>query len=149
MLNGEKALRKIWDLPYRAHCDMLPIIADVYPIEISLECKFVKFVKSTIGSKNQSVSYMANCMKSNCNSTFGNNIRHLYLKYGLTSDNLLNMSMKEIKDTLYGKWLDSVSDDYVYSAVMARELSLMNDGIYLNIFNEDQNTFLINFLCTS
>ena len=92
---------------------------------------------------------MANYMKSNCNSTFGNTIRHLYLKYGLTSDNLLNMSMKEIKDTCYGKWLDSVNDDYVYSAVMARELSLMKDGIYLNIFNEDQNKFLINFLCTS
>ena len=59
---------------------MLPIIADALPIEVSLECKFVKFVKSTMGSHNKSVAYMANLMKSNCNSTFGHNIRHLYLK---------------------------------------------------------------------
>ena len=49
----------------------------------------------------------------------------------------------------YGKWLDSVNNDYMYSAVMARELLLMKDGIYLNIFNEDQNKILINFLCTT
>ena len=144
-----KAVRKIWDLPYRAHCEMLPIIADIYPIEISLECKFVNFVKSAIGSQNELVAYMANFMKSNCNSVFGHNIRHLYLKYGLTSDDLLNMSMREIKDRFYCKWLDSVNDDSLYSAVMARELSLMKDGIFLNIFNVEQNNFLIKFLCTT
>ena len=64
---------------------MLLIIADAFPIEISLECKFVKFFKSTIGSHTQKVAFMANFMKSNCNSMFGHNFRHLYLKYGLTS----------------------------------------------------------------
>ena len=41
-MKWRKAVRKIWDLPYRTHCAMLPIIADAFPIEISLECKFVK-----------------------------------------------------------------------------------------------------------
>ena len=144
-----KAVRKIWDLPYRTHCAMLPIIADAFPIEISLECKFVKFLKSTIGSHNRSVAYMANFMKSNCNSIFGHNVRHLYLKYGLTSEELLNMSIGKIKDRFYCRWLDSVNDDSVYSAVMTRELSLMKDGIYRDFFNEEQNNFLINFLCTT
>ena len=125
-----KAIRKIWELPYRTHCAMLPIIADAYPIEISLKCKFVKFVKSTIGSHNNSLAFVANLMKSNCNSTFGHNIRHLYLKYGLSFDDILKMTMKEIKNNFYSKWLESVNDNYVYSAVMTRELSLMKD-LYL------------------
>ena len=92
---------------------------------------------------------MANYMKSNCNSIFGHNIRHLYLKYGISSEDLLKMSMKEIKDRFYCTWLNSVNDDSVYSAVMTRELSLMKDGIYLEVFNEEQNNFMINFLCTT
>ena len=128
---------------------MLPIIADAFPIEISLECKFVKFVKSTIGSNNMSVAFVANIMKSNCNSTFGHNIRHLYLKYGLSLEDILKMSMKEIKDNFYCKWLESVNDNSVYSAVMTRELSLMKDGTYLGVFNMEQNNLLINHLCTT
>ena len=128
---------------------MLPIIADAFPIEISLECKFVKFVKSTIESCNKSVAYIANLMKSNCNSTFGHNIRHLYVKYGLTIDDLHKMSMMKIKDIFYCKWLDTLNDNSVYSAVMTRELSLMKDGTYLNIFNDEQNNILINLLCTT
>ena len=128
---------------------MLPIIADAFPIEISLECKFVKFVKSTIESQNRSVAFMANLMKSNCNSIFGHNIRHLYLKYGLSLEDILRMSMNKIKDKFYCKWLDSLNDNSVYSAVMTRELCLMKDGTYLGVFNTEQNNLLINHLCTT
>ena len=88
-------------------------------------------------------------MKSNCNSTFGHNIRHLYMKYGLTFDDLLKMSMMKIKDIFYCKWFDTLNDNSVYSAVMTRELSLMKDGTYLNIFNDEQMNILINLLCTT
>ena len=39
---------------------MLPVIADHYPIEIALECKFINFVKTLAKSNNNSVAYMAN-----------------------------------------------------------------------------------------
>ena len=128
---------------------MLPIIADAFPIEISLECKFVKFVKTTIGSHNKTVAFMANLMKSNCNSTFGHNIRHLYLKYGLSFEDILRMPMKDIKNNFYCKWLESVNENSVYSAVITRELSLMKDGTYLGIFNIEQNNLMIDYLCTT
>ena len=82
---------------------MLPIIADAFPIEISLECKFVKFVKTTIGSHNKTVAFMANLMKSNCNSIFGHNIRHLFLKYDLSFEDIKKMSMIGIKNSFYCK----------------------------------------------
>ena len=48
-----KAIRNVWNVPYRAHCDMLPIIADTYPLDIALECRFIKFVKTVINSENE------------------------------------------------------------------------------------------------
>ena len=71
------------------------------------------------------------------------------MKYGLTFDDLLKMSMMKIKDIFYCKWFDTLNDNSVYSAVMTRELSLMKDGTYLNIFNDEQMNILINLLCTT
>ena len=51
--------------------------------------------------------------------------------------------MGKIKDRFYYKWLGSVNDNSVYSAVMTREVGLMRDGIYFNIFNEEQNIILM------
>ena len=143
------AIRRLWNLPYRTHCNMLPIIADVYPIEIALECKFVKFFKSLTNSENKSVAYMANAMKNDCNSILGHNIKYLSLKYNLSSENYLNMSMREVKNKMYNKWLQSLNDDYVHYAIMARELSLMNEGINYDFYEEEDMEFFLNFVCTS
>ena len=147
-----KAIRRIWNLPNRTHCNMLPIIADAFPIEIILECKFINFCKSLLNSGNESVIYMANTMKANCQSTYGHNIRHLYLKYNLNYEDYFKMSKIEIKNTLYRRWLGHINDEYMHLAVMARELTLMKEGYFLNIFKPDeQNNLdeLIEHACTS
>ena len=72
-------------------------ITDHYHVEILLECKFVNFIKTLAKSNNKSVSYMGNYMSSDCRSTYGHNIRHLYLKYDITYQECLEMSMNQIK----------------------------------------------------
>ena len=141
-----KAIRRIWNLPYRTHCNMLPVIADHYPIEITLECKFVNFVKTLAKSNNNSVAYMANYMRSDCQSTYGHNIRHLYVKYDITYEECLNMPINQIKKKFYDIWLQTLNADYINAAVMIREVSLMKERISLRFFNADQYDFLINFL---
>ena len=142
------AIRRIWNLPYRTHCKMLPIITDHYPVEMLLECKFVNFIKTLAKSNNKSVSYMGNYMSSDCRSTYGHNIRHLYLKYDITYQECLEMSMNQIKKKFYSTWLQTVNDDYINSAVMIREVSLMKDRISQRFFDDEQCEFLINFLGT-
>ena len=39
-----KSIRKLFDLPFRTHCDLLPIIADCKHIETQLLCRFTKFM---------------------------------------------------------------------------------------------------------
>ena len=58
---------------------------------------------------------MANLIKYNYNSIFGHNIRHLYLKYDLSFEDILNMPMKEIKTSFYCKYdKRSKSDEKLY-----------------------------------
>ena len=92
-----KAIRNVWNLPYRAHCDMLPIIADTYPLDIALECRFIKFVITVINSENELVTYLADKIKNNCNSTFGHNLRHLIVKYDLTLNDYISVPIGKIK----------------------------------------------------
>ena len=127
---------------------MLPIITDHYPVEMLLECKFVNFIKTLAKSNNKSVSYMGNYMSSDCRSTYGHNIRHLYLKYDITYQECLEMSMNQIKKKFYSTWLQTVNDDYINSAVMIREVILMKDRISQRFFDDEQCEFLINFLGT-
>ena len=146
-----KALRNIWNLPYRAHCKMLPVIADTYPIDIALEIRFIKFFKSVINSENETVMYMANLMKNDCNSTFGHNVRHLNVKYGISLRECTEMSIKHIKRRMYIHWSHTVDDNLYQAAVMVRELSLMRDGTFSdlhNFYNETQLKELIDYLCT-
>ena len=47
-----KAIRKVFGLPYRTHCDLLPVIAECKHIETQLLCRLVKFVNGAISSHN-------------------------------------------------------------------------------------------------
>ena len=119
---------------------MLPIIADTYPLDIALECRFIKFVKTVINSENELVTYLADKIKNNCNSTFGHNLRHIIVKYDLTLNDYITVPIGKIKNTLYKKWILNLDNDYVHSAIMVREISLLT-GFY----DEEQIAFLNNF----
>ena len=45
-----KAIRKVFGLPYRTHCDLLPVIAEYK--HIKTQCRLVKFVNGAISSHN-------------------------------------------------------------------------------------------------
>ena len=40
-----KASRKIWRLSPRTHCDILPLLSDCVPLDISLKQRFMKFIQ--------------------------------------------------------------------------------------------------------
>ena len=39
-----KAIRRMWDLPCNTHCGLLPLVSELFPIDISLCCRFIKFM---------------------------------------------------------------------------------------------------------
>ena len=59
-VNWRNALRRIWRLPSNTHCDILPLIASLSPINIQLNCRFLKFYKSISESDNSLVGIYLN-----------------------------------------------------------------------------------------
>ena len=60
--------RKIWDLPYNAHCYILPGLSEMNTINIQIYRRFLKLYESMRKSKNPIVSLIANWAVSNARS---------------------------------------------------------------------------------
>ena len=87
------ALRRVWNLPYNTHCDILPLLSNQIPIDIQLKCCFIKFHKSLLASENNLVRYLAECKSSSKNSTMCRNVNQIL--YDLNIDNL-NLQMYSV-----------------------------------------------------
>ena len=106
------ALRRIWNLPYNTHCDILPLISSQAPIEIQLKCRFVKFYRSLLESENNLIRYMSKLMTFSSNSVMGNNLNRILYDLDVDILELEVLSLVKIKKMLYDKWLSSVN--YLY-----------------------------------
>ena len=43
-----KSIRRIWNLPYNAHCSMLPLLCQCLPVFEEFCCRFIKFVQKCV-----------------------------------------------------------------------------------------------------
>lgn len=79
-----KSIRKIFDLPYRTHCNMLPVIAQCLHIETQLLCRFAKFVFKAISSQNVYLSMLMNMSIQGSRSPLSDNFNHMLAKSGIS-----------------------------------------------------------------
>ena len=143
-----KAIRRIWELPFDTHCNLLPIISEQKPIEIALTNRYIKFLKSLLESKNCIVSYMARLQSQNCQSIFGQNARHIMLNNNISWYDLETSTTNVIKEQIYDKYIDSVQTEQFMDAKVIRDMILRNGSFNDWFLTEEQSNFLI-FLCTS
>ena len=146
--NWRKAIRRIWNLPYNTHCNLLPLISEQKPIEISLTNRFIKFLKSLLDSDNYLVSYMARLQSFNCRSVFGQNVRHTLINNDLTFSDLESSSNYKITEKLYDRYIGSIKTENFIDAKAIRDIVLRNEMYYDCFLTEEQSNFFI-FLCTS
>ena len=78
------AMRRVWSIPQRTHRDLLPLIAGMQPIELSIQCRILKFVKSLHNSENDLVRYIAKYATTAPLSTLGRNVRIRCTKTNVT-----------------------------------------------------------------
>ena len=147
-----KSHRQALSLPYRTHCDLIPLIAENTPIVIFLHCKFLAFYKSAATSKNSIVNYMAKTCFFNQESTMGRNMTHLLHKYNLQVNNILSYSKDLIKKHCYQKWKSEVNPQYLIHAQIVREIIMVKEERLQITFTCDAGDFsadsIINTLCT-
>ena len=75
-----KAIRKIFDLPYITHCDLLPTIADCKHIEIHLLCRLTRFIKGDISCHNVLLNVLIEMAMSGSSFSMSNSIKSSFIK---------------------------------------------------------------------
>ena len=137
----------MWNLPYNTHCGLLPLVSEQWPVEISLNCRFVKFFKTLLNSDNSTVSYLTRIQSQNCRSIFGQNIRHIIVNNNLSWYEMQNYTTNAIKSHIYSKYMSNLNDDYISYAGVIRDLVLDES---LNTFlTEDESNHMLSFVCTT
>ena len=79
-----KAIRKLFDIPNRTHCDLLPIIADCKHIETQLLCRLVKFICCAISSQNLHLNMLIDIAMNGSLSPMADSFNHLLSKSKIT-----------------------------------------------------------------
>ena len=147
-VNWRSALRRIWRVPSNTHCDILPLLSSLSPVNIQLKCRFLKFYRSIIHSENTLVSYLAKVMTFTHRSTMSSNLNTILYDLNMESHELDNISIKDVKELYFNKWLNNVNNDYVIHTKVIKELIMMKDEIFYGDLDISQCDFILNLLCT-
>ena len=135
------ALRRVWRVPWRTHCNLLPHLAEVMAPELWFAKRAINFVNLAINSQNQYVKSVSNMGLHGSYSIFGGNVRWLQYKY--------NLDVKQI----YRQWNDVCKGEQhiplIRQAVQIKELCYMRDRYYNENFTREEISEIIEYLCTS
>ena len=93
-----KAIRKVFGLPYRTHCDLLPVIAECSHIETQLLCRLVKFVNGAISSHNVQLNLLMNIAINGSLSHMSDNINHMLSKAKITRHMVKSYNINNLLD---------------------------------------------------
>ena len=110
------ALRRVWFLPARTHRDLLPLISGMQPLEVAIQSRILKFVKTLEESENELVKYIVNYAATAPGSILGRNIRILSSKMNKTYEDMLDLSAPKVKELLFEKWSRDINEEYVSRA---------------------------------
>ena len=92
-----KAIRAIWKLPFRTHCNLLHGINDTPPIDVMLEQRCIKLIWTLLHSPNIIVKSVMRSVIRSGYSVFGENFRCLSYKYDLSPTSWISPLCKVYK----------------------------------------------------
>ena len=74
-VDWRKSLRSLWRVHLVTHCDVIAALSDQFPIKVSLERRFIRFIKKCLSSSNSIVNVISHIAICNPMSTAGKNYR--------------------------------------------------------------------------
>ncbi len=140
-----KAVRKLWDIPPRTHCNLLHVINGTKPIDVLLEKRCIKFVWTCLNTNNYIVRSVMLSATQSSSSVMGENYRHFCYKYSispLTWYLPLHKVMNCI-DNYVTIYVDN--PDYGY---FVRELCITRDLSEEQVMTSREMSQLIEYICT-
>ena len=142
-----KAIRRIWNLPYRTHSELLPLISKQLSIEYVMYKRFIKHFLSGLFHKNESVNFIFHSSLY-YSSRLSNNFRYVM--------KLCGKSIKNVKDLTYVNemytFIDSVghtsSQENMRIAEQICELCQRRDSFEDWILCKHEINDILTTLCT-
>ena len=147
------ALRRVWSLPAMTHRNLLPLIAGMHPLEVAIQSRIHKFVKSLEESENELVKYIVKYAATAPGSILGRNIRILSFRMNKTYEEMVKLSGPKVKELLHEIWKREIHEDYFFRADVIKELLLVKENLLTIDFGSHRvmdivsSDFIVNNLC--
>ena len=135
------AVRRVWRVPWRTHCNLLPHMAGVMAPELWFVKRAINFANLAINSKNPYVKTVSNMGLFGSYSTFGGNVRWLQYKYSLDVKQIHKQWNEACKDELHMSLIRQVAQ--------IKELCQMRDRYNNELLTREEISQIIEYLCTS
>ena len=113
------------------HRDLLPLISGMQPLEVAIQSRILKFVKTLKESENKLVKYIVNHAATAPGSTLGRNIRSLSSKMNKTYEDMVYLSTPKVKESLFEIWSGDINEDYIARANVIKELRLVRENLLI------------------
>ena len=140
-----KVVRRIWRLPNKTHCILLPSINNTLPIDVTLEKRCIKFIWSCINSENTVVAEIAKFAMRLPRSIMGDNYRYLSYKYTISPIEWFG-SIKTLHQLIDRYVLLKIPEPHFASII--RELCFCRDSTDPFVLTSREAVQLIEYLCT-
>ena len=136
------SLRKIWRLSPMTHCNVVALISDSKPLDVSLKQRFCKFSYGIFKHGSMVLKAIATVAKNNPFSVYGNNYVDISSMYNgdLVKFNILN--------TIYNKWVETISEELKSNVNVLQEMIEIRDGVKACVsLCMDDVQFIIDDIC--
>jgi len=132
-----KCVRRIFDLPYNAHCNLLHLLCDDSTIKVKLHKRFLRFFFGLSKSNNAIVSRLSKTVLDGSRSTTCASINFICSLYNIDKYNLTLRNLVKVQD------INSEGD--------RRTAQIISDFIDYKVWNPDNDHLyvIIENLCTS
>ena len=134
-----KALRKVWNVPYRTHNRVLAILSRCLPLEYGLDKRFVKFANTILNHETSVIKSVASHALCNPQSIFNRNYRYVCHKYG--ADVQSNYVIK--------KWYQNITDIERADVTAVNDVIDVRDGYKHCNLTTDEILVTIEMICTN
>ena len=125
----------------------------MHPLEVAIQSRIHKFVKSLEESENELVKYIVKYAATAPGSILGRNIRILSFRMNKTYEEMVKLSGPKVKELLHEIWKREIHEDYFIRADVIKELLLVKENLLTIDFGSHRvmdivsSDFIVNNLC--
>lgn len=145
-----KAVRRIWNIPYKTHSRLLPHISQCLPIDLILYKRFMKHFISGLNHKNESVR---NVFASSLyhSSRLSNNFRFVAQMCKLGIPRAQELHVNTCVGAIVDRFYSTISESDIQTAQQIRELCIIRDKACVEewLLSKEEINLILYHLSTS